>query len=204
MILASPIWLGSASPRRQQLLREAGIQVEVSPSDLDDGGLSPGEVTSRQWVMSLAYFKARRVVELLHRRRAPEDPAPSGTVLAADTVCVHEGRILGQPADAADARRMLLIMRDDVHQTITGVCLLPVEGGPRLMFVDEAEVRVGHVTDEQIEIYVQSGDWRGKAGAYNLAERIAAGWPIQCRGDPATVMGLPMRRLRSLMAAGEN
>lgn len=204
MIIASPIWLGSASPRRRQLLREAGIEVEVSPSDLDDGVLKPGDVNSHQWVLSLAYFKARRVAEMLRRRRTPDGGPSRGTVLAADTVCIHAGRILGQPTDAADARRMLHAMRDDVHHTITGVCLLPLEGGPRLMFVDEAEVRVGEVTDEQIEAYLQSGQWRGKAGAYNLSERIDDGWPIQCRGDPATVMGLPMQRLRRLISTREN
>jgi len=54
---------------------------------------------------------------------------------------------------------------------------------------------VGAIDDGRIEAYVWGGDWRGKAGAYNLSERVEAGWPITCEGDPATVMGLPMRRL---------
>ncbi|UCD74755.1 MAG: Maf-like protein [Phycisphaerales bacterium] len=203
MIIASPIWLGSASPRRRQLLQEAGLDVHVSPSDLDDGRLRRGSVTPRQWVMALAYFKARRVAEIL-TRTAGSAESPGGTVLAADTVCVQGESILGQPADADHARSMLRTMRNHVHQTITGVCLLPLGPGPRLMFVDQAEVHVGPLTDVQIDSYVDSGGWWGKAGAYNLAERIADGWPIQCRGDPATVMGLPMRRLRGLMALGEN
>jgi len=75
----------------------------------------------------------------------------------------------------------------------------------RWLVADRAVVRVGPISDEQIEAYVASGEWRGKAGAYNLSERIEAGWPIECLGDPTTVMGLPMRRLPEwLKRAGVN
>lgn len=204
MNLAGPIWLGSASPRRRLLLSEAGIDVTVSPSDLDDGQLRRGRVTPRQWVMSLAYFKARRVADNLSSSTSAGELPRQGTILAADTVCVLGDCILGQPADAQDARRMIHAMRDAVHQTMTGVCFLSLAGGPRVMFVDQADVHVGPIPDEQIDRYVESGNWRGKAGAYNLSERIDDGWPIECMGDPATVMGLPMRRLRKLMLQGEN
>lgn len=198
MKVCSPVWLGSASPRRRLLLRDAGIDVHVQPADLDDGDLMRGQVSPRQWVLALAYFKARRVADMLRQRRSPGE-LHSGTVLAADTLCVHGDEVLGQPAYADEARRMLLAMRDATHETMTGVCLLPLSAATRVMFVDVSIVHVGHVTDPQIDDYVASNQWRGKAGAYNLSERIEAGWPVRCVGDPATVMGLPMQRLRHFL-----
>ena len=127
-----------------------------------------------------------------------------GTVLAADTVCVHRGEILGQPADADHAYAMLSGLCDSVHRTISGVCLIRLADGHRMLFVDEAKVYLGKLSEAELREYVQSGQWQGKAGGYNLAERIDAGWPIRCEGDPATVMGLPMQRLRGLLNGAEN
>jgi septum formation protein len=190
---AGRLWLASASPRRRRLLEEAGISVIVHPADLDDAALVRGrDTTPRAWTMALAWFKARRVHEQL-------GPPAVGTILAADTVCVVDGEILGQPRDEADARRMLCALRGRDHRTVTGVCVLDRTTGARRVFWDEAVVRVGRLDDATIDAYVASGGWRGKAGAYNLADRIGAGWPITCEGDPATVMGLPMRRLAPLL-----
>jgi len=198
MTFELPIWLASASPRRRLLMKEAGFDVCVRPSDLDDADLVRGCASPLQWVVALAWFKARRVADLIRCASDANGRTP-GTILAADTVCAHGNRVFGQPRNEHHARNMLLAMRDAVHCTMTGVCLLPLDLSQRLMFVDQTEVRVGRVTDEQIERYLTSGEWRGKAGAYNLNERLADGWPIECTGDPATVMGLPMRRLRRLL-----
>jgi septum formation protein len=204
--LRPPLWLGSRSPRRRLLLQQAGLEVHVCPSDLDDGDLPAPTCDPRLWVMALAYHKAARVARNLHTGQ----PGVRGTVLAADTVCVHDGAILGQPADADHAQAMLWAMRDALHETISGVCLMPLDQSPdngasafvpRILFVDVARVTVGHVADDAIEAYIRSGQWQGKAGGYNLSERIEAGWPIRCDGDPATVMGLPMRRLMKWLPA---
>jgi septum formation protein len=183
--------LASRSPRRRRLLAEAGVPVRVQPAGIDDGALRPGAVDVRHWVAALAYLKGRWVADAL--RRAGER---AGTVLAADTVCLHHGRVLGQPSSEADARNMLHAMRDETHETLTGLCILSLDDDRRWLLVDRAIVKYGHVSDAEIEAYVRSGAWRGKAGAYNLQDRLRAGWPIGCRGDPATVMGLPMQRLR--------
>ena len=191
MILEQPIWLASRSPRRKLMLENAGVDVRVIVPDVDDAQLRRGNVSPVVWVMALAYLKARHAHAMLGTTLSPQ-----GTVLGADTVCVSSGgEILGQPRDADDARRMLITLRNAEHQTITGVCLLPLNRNERIMFCDAAIVRVGELSDQQIEKYIASNDWRGKAGAYNLSERVDAGWPIECTGDPATVMGLPMRRL---------
>ncbi len=191
------VHLASRSARRRELLRGAGIEHEAAHPGGDDGQLSPGNVSPEAWVMALAYLKAATAA----RSEGADGALGARVVLGADTVVVHRGAMLGQPADAADARRMIVAMRDDVHDVVTGVALLDPATGRRELFVDRAVVRVGHVPDEQIDAYVASGEWAGKAGAYNLSERLAAGWPIEYDGDPGTIMGLPMRRLTGRLAA---
>jgi septum formation protein len=188
----STLWLASRSPRRAELLAAAGFRAQVAPADIDDGALRHGEVPPEWWVMSLAYLKARRVADGLRANNGSHD----GVVLGADTVCAVGRAVMGQPRDAADARRMLRLMRRREHRTLTGVCLLPLQRPDwRLIVFDAAIVRLGDISDAQIDHYVGGEQWRGKAGAYNLSERMAAGWPISCLGDPATVMGLPIQRL---------
>jgi septum formation protein len=196
-----PFVLASASPRRRLLLAEAGIAVEVEPPPLDDAALPATDVPAEWWAMSMAWLKGRAVAE---RRRATG--AARGTILAADTVCRVEGRSLGQPRDAEETRRMLRSFVEGAHDVISGVALLDLAGGARLLFFDRAQVTWGRIASDQVEAYVASGAWRGKAGGYNLAERLRAGWPIEVRGDPATVMGLPIRRLAPLLggAAGRS
>lgn len=191
------LWLASSSPRRKLLLEEAGIETRILPPPVDDGRLIPRSRSAESWVMAMAHLKARSTAEEL--RRATDQPG--GLVLGADTVCEVQGRILGQPANADAARTMLQQLRRGEHRTLTGVCIIDLATGTRRLFCDSARVRVGDVSDEAIETYIESGQWRGKAGAYNLSERIAAGWPIHCDGDPATVMGLPMMRLRGMLGA---
>ena len=188
-----PLWLASRSPRRRELLAETGADVRIRPSDLDDGLLRPGSVEASNWVASLAYLKARRVADQL---RADGE---LGTVLGADTVCVCGGVILGQPDDADHARAMLLGLVDREHVTLTGVCLYDLADGSWKWFTDRSLVRVGVIDAETIDAYVASGGWRGKAGGYNLQDRIDDGWPIECIGDPANVMGLPMLRLGPML-----
>ena len=196
VIVTPPIWLASRSPRRKLLLEQAGVDVIIKESDIDDALLQNPGVPAEHWVMALAHMKARRVADDLVR----ESPGACGTVLGADTVCVVDREILGQPRDADDARRMMSLMRDRWHHTLTGVCLIVLPSRQRQTWFDRTEVHIGEVSDEQLDQYVRGGEWRGKAGGYNLSERLDAGWPIDVRGDPATVMGLPMRRLLHLIS----
>lgn len=190
--------LASASPRRAKLLRDAGFAFEVVRPPLDDAALRPGVATPRAWVAALAHLKANAT-----RRALPPDVAERSVVLGADTVVVKDGEIIGQPTDEAHARAILERLRGGSHTVLTGVALLAPRA-PREIFADEAGVRVGRIEDGAIAQYIGSGAWAGKAGAYNLEERLDAGWPIEHEGDPTTVMGLPMRaltpRLRSALA----
>lgn len=181
--------LASTSPRRRQLLAEALVPHDVRPSGIDDGRLSPGRCTPAEWVTALAYLKAAATA---HR----PDLAEGTLVLGADTVCVHEGRVLGQPRDVADAERMVRMMADATHEVFTGVALICPRSQMRLMFPDRSVVTVGALTDAQIADYLVSGLWRGKAGAYNISERLDAGWPIAFEGTMDSIMGLPVGRVR--------
>lgn len=186
------VLLASTSPRRRALLAEAGIaHVAVSPG-VDDGELMPpSSVTPEAWVMALAHLKARAGAAL------PE-AATAGVVVGADTVCVFEGSIVGQPADEAEARSMIARMSGARHEVLTGVAMVDRDGGRRVFF-DRSVVDVGEIGEGEIEAYVASGAWRGKAGGYNLMDRVEAGWPIDWVGDATSVMGLPMRRLGPML-----
>jgi len=181
--------LASSSPRRRTLFEDAGIPHAVHPSTVDDGVLNSGRVHPQQWVGSLAYYKASSTAQNL-------DPVTrsGAVVLGADTVCVQGDQIIGQPVDRADAGRIIRTMAGRTHDVLTGVALIDPETGHREIFVDRSVVTVGELTEEQIETYLDSGDWKGKAGAYNITERLAAGWPITFEGDETSIVGLPMTR----------
>jgi septum formation protein len=191
------IVLASQSPRRRLLLEERGIAHEAIHPGIDDALLEPGPMlgTPAQWAAALAYLKA-----VAGSARVLEAPARGpAIVIGADTVVVKDGVMIGQPRDAADAARIIELLQDGEHEVITGVALVwPVAAAARLerlIFADRAGVRVGHVGSGRIAEYIAGGGWRGKAGAYNLSERLAAGWPITYDGDAGTIMGLPVDKL---------
>lgn len=196
--------LASRSPRRREMLSRAGIAVIAEHPGFDDSVLEVGGVggvTGRpeHWVAALAYLKARAGADLA-RDRGVE------WALGADTACVLRtagGGVMtiGTPRDVGEARAMLGAMlprvgeADRTHDVLTGAAVVHARDGRRIVLVDVARVRMSGVDERSLEAYLASGHWAGKAGAYNLADRQAAGWPLEVEGDPATVMGLPMRRL---------
>jgi MAF protein len=188
---ASGILLASASPRRRELLALAGIECAVAEPPIDDGALParPGRVEHQ--ATGMAWFKARQVAD-----SARAGGARAGFVVGADTMCEHRGRALGKPRDVAEARAQLSSFIGTSHRVVTALCVIDLASGRRRTAVDAAEVRFGQVAPGALEEYLASGSWRGKAGSYNLPERVGAGWPIECVGDPQTVVGLPVRLLR--------
>lgn len=193
----SPSWLAlaSQSPRRLSLLRDAGFDPITLELDVDDSDLPVASAAPERTAMALAYFKAAAGARHPHGR--------DRVVLAADTFVVKDGEIIGKPRDAADADRIVRRLSGGAHVVLTGVAIIDARDAslqpPRWIFLDAARVRVGEVPDADRKAYIDSGHWRGKAGAYNLAERLSAGWPIDFVGDPGAVMGLPMRRLAPML-----
>jgi septum formation protein len=198
MIWQQPIVLASGSPRRLQLLQSTGWEVLVHPPSVDDARLKSRDVPARAWVAAMAWLKARSVI-------AADDELVrnAGTILAADTVCELDDTILGQPSTVEEARSMIRGFRNRPHRVLTGVCLVRPDGSRRRIFTDEATVTLGDLPDGSIEAYLQSDLWRGKAGGYNLFDRLADGWPLTWVGDESTVVGLPMRKLKKLIAPAD-
>ncbi len=169
--------LASASPRRQELLRNAGIAFEVLPADIPEDP-QPGE-RAEEYAERLAREKALAV--------APQ--RPQDVVLGADTVVVIDGQILGKPTDAADAARMLRLLSGREHRVITGVCL--VVCGQTSVANETTLVTVSEITDEDIATYIASGEPMDKAGAYAI-QGIASRWIPRIEGDYSNVVGLPV------------
>ncbi len=179
------IILASASPRRRELLALTGAQFRVVTADIDETPL-PGEAP-REYTLRLAEEKARAVLA-----RHPES-----LVIGADTTVVHRGIILGKPLDAQDAIRILHLLQNDSHQVMTGVAV--VQGGHVQAAVETTNVFFGLMSIAEAEAYVATGEPMDKAGAYALQGR-AAQWIRRIDGDYTNVVGLPMFRLRELLA----
>jgi septum formation protein len=185
--------LASNSPRRRELLRHAGYRFEVRPPPIEDRGaraaLSPGA-----YVESLAYFKAMAAVDACGLKE--------GLVLGADTVVVLEGRIIGKPADEADARRILSELSGSEHEVLTGLALVDLAAGRRLLAHDATRIRMRRISREEIDAYVAGGEAMGKAGAYAIQE-TGDRYVERVDGSRTNVVGLPMELLeRMLKAAG--
>ena len=180
--------LASASPRRQELLRNAGIPFVVQSTNIPEVP-QPGEAP-RAFAERMAREKALAVF-----RRRPND-----FVLGADTIVLVGGEILGKPRDGADAVRMLRVLSGRTHQVVTGVCLV----GPRMRTEDRQPeagfedvrsettlVTVDPLGDDDIHSYVSTGEPTDKAGAYAIQGR-ASRWISRIEGDYFNVVGLPV------------
>jgi septum formation protein len=181
-----PLVLASASPRRAQLLRDAGIPHRVAPVDVDESIL-PGE-TPADHVRRLASLKAS----------AGAQAHPGDLVLGADTVVVLDGDILGKPRDANDAQRMLRALSGRAHEVYTGVAI--AGGGRVVSAVELATVWMGALTPEDIDGYVASGEPSDKAGAYAV-QGLASRYVERVDGAPSTVIGLPVATVCRLLRA---
>jgi septum formation protein len=171
------IVLASASPRRAQLLKAAGIRFEVQAAGVDETP-RPGEAPPAH-VERLAREKASAVAALL----------PGRLVLGADTTVVVDGRMLGKPADTADAEAMLRALSGRAHEVLTGLAL----AGPGGVVADVARTTVWFraLTSEDIRGYLETGEAMDKAGAYAIQGRAAA-FVARIMGSYTNVVGLPV------------
>jgi septum formation protein len=168
--------LASQSPRRSEILRQAGIPFTVRVAAVDETPLA-GE-KPEEYVVRLAELKALAV------------PAgPDETVLGADTTVVIDGEMLGKPANAADARRMLERLSGRQHQVITGICLK--RGGEVVREYAVTKVWFAPMSAREIEEYVLSGEPMDKAGAYAI-QGLASKFVERIDGCYFNVMGLPV------------
>lgn len=174
-----PLILASASPRRLELLRQVGIEPDgVEPADIDE---TPRKDET-----------PRRLADRLARGKAAAAAArrPDATVLAADTVVAVGRRLLEKAADEAEARRFLALLSGRAHKVLTGVCVISPDGRTAARVV-EARVRFKRLSDAEIEGYVRSGEWRGKAGGYGVQGRAGA-FVLEIVGSYTAIVGLPL------------
>jgi septum formation protein len=173
--------LASASPRRQELLRSAGISFTVQAADINETPLA-GE-GPRDCAERLAREKALAVFQ----------KHPQQWVLGADTIVVVDDAILGKPRDADDAARMLRLLSGRVHAVITGVCVAgPVAGETGALSASETTfVTFCELSDDEIYDYVATGEPMDKAGAYAI-QGMASRWIPRIEGDYSNVVGLPV------------
>ncbi|HEY7090536.1 MAG TPA: Maf family protein [Tepidisphaeraceae bacterium] len=180
--------LASRSPRRQELLREAGYDFVIDPADVDEDDYPP-EVMPADLALRLARMKSHAVAP-----RRPED-----LILGADTVVAFGDKILGKPEDAAHAREMLRLLSGTTHIVITGVSVVRVETNfsqeKRVM----SAVQMRPLTMREIDDYVASGLWQGKAGGYGIQDKDP--FVKRLSGCYTNIVGLPMTTTKALLAS---
>ena len=176
--------LASNSPRRKELLKMLGLSFEVFPAP-DDEEVEPG-LAPDDLVKILAYRKAGSVSEL----------CPGKVVVGADTVVEIDGRILGKPQSAADARHMLQQLSAHTHRVYTGVCVM--KGNRVDLDYDCTSVTFYPLTDDEIAAYIATNEPMDKAGSYGIQGRGAL-FVKKIEGDFYSVMGLPVAKLYRML-----
>jgi len=182
--------LASASPRRAEVLRAAGIAFEVLPRDVDESpqpNEGPAELVAR-----LAEAKVRSAAACAASRAGPT------ILVGADTAVVVDAKTLGKPASADDARRMLRLLSGRTHSVVTGLVLLRLPGGESHSEQETTRVTFAPLTDREIEEYVASGEPFDKAGAYAI-QGLGGRFVTRVEGCYFNVVGMPLARLYRML-----
>ena len=183
-----PLILASSSPRRKQLLTDFGYDFIIDPpSDGAECGVCSGE-TPPELVVRLAKQKAADVA-IRHQ---------SAIILGCDTVAECYGQVLGKPRDRDDAKRMLSLVRGKEHRVHSGICLWLRPEDQVILQVDTTTLFMDEVTDDQLEAYLDTNMWEGKAGAFGYQD--GWDWLRVTNGSESSVVGLPMETLEGLLA----
>jgi len=184
--------LASGSPRRRELLAQAGFSFSVRAADIDETP-RPGEAAAA-YVERLAQEKAQAVCAF------SGDADPPALVLAADTsVVLADGIILGKPANDADAARMLGLLSGATHSVMTGIAIVSTVVPERIVSaVETTRVTFSQIPPAEISAYIAGGEPRDKAGAYAI-QGFAARWIPRIEGDYFNVVGLPIARTVALL-----
>jgi septum formation protein len=169
-----------------ELLRQAGYQFDIDPADIDEEDL-PSDILPIDAALKLARSKSDAVA-VRH---------PTDYVLGADTIVAFGDRMLGKPADEKEARSMLRLLSGTTHVVITGVALMRLASGYAVVQRVMSAVRMSRLSDRDIERYVQTGDWRGKAGGYGIQDQDP--FVQRMSGCHTNIVGLPMTTTRAML-----
>ncbi len=182
----SKLVLASASPRREELLKQLKLKFTVVPGRIDeslDDGLLPVEMVEK-----LAQKKILKVANLV------ED----AVIIAADTIVVFNNKILGKPADHNEAKKMLEMLQGKEHQVFTSIAIYQTNDKKMLVKHDQTTVKMIEIELEDIEKYIKTGEPMDKAGAYGI-QGIGGIFVEEIRGSYYTVMGLPIHLLTKML-----
>lgn len=183
--------LASQSPRRRQLLEEAGYDFQVVPPSAGaESGTCSGELPE-EFVARLAEQKAQDVAAQLQNQPQVR------TIIGCDTVAECDGRILGKPANEDHARAMLQMLRGRVHRVLSGICLLWQPEGVSATNTVITRLEMKELTDDEIDKYLDTDLWVDKAGGFGLQDRT--GWIQVIEGSHSNVVGLPLEYLQELL-----
>jgi nucleoside triphosphate pyrophosphatase len=178
--------LASGSPQRKHLLEQAGYEFDVFvPEDSEPNPALFRD--TREYVSHTAWRKARQVA----------DRVASGIIVAADTVVALEGQIIGKPADRSDARRILQQLSGSLHQCLTGICIWMPPNARWVGGVDVTDLKMRRLSPAELEAYLESDRWVGKAGAYAIQDPDP--YVTIISGSHSNVVGLPLEMLDQLI-----
>ena len=180
--------LASASPRRSELLTQAGYTIEVVRPPFDEPDEMGPAVPAEAQAEALSYFKARSVANTI----------TDGLIIAADTVVGLDRAVYGKPRDADDARRILRALAGTTHQVISGLTLLEAKTRRRMIGHDTTVVTMRSLSPKSVESYLASGAWQGKAGAYGI-QASGDAFIERIDGSFTNVVGLPMELLARML-----
>ena len=184
-----PIILASASPRRSELLKQAGFSFTVVPSTIEETRTKtvPGQLAE-----DLAFQKANDVYETVKGNYTDQD----FMVIGADTIVYYDGEVLGKPADEQEAFDMLKLLSDRTHQVYTGLAIILKKDSEKQIHLlhERTDVTFYPISDEELKDYIATGDPLDKAGAYGIQGAFAV-HVKEIKGDYNNVVGLPIARL---------
>ena len=175
----SPLVLASQSPRRRELLGQMGIKFSLASADIEERQ-SAGEAAA-DFVTRMAQEKAFAVAARF----------PESWILAADTIVVLQGKILGKPEDKSDAVRMLTAIAGNWHQVLTAFTLHYPQRQISVSRLDSSRVKIAALSAEQVKAYIDTGEPLDKAGSYAV-QGIGGAFVESIEGSPTTVIGLPL------------
>lgn len=186
-----PLILASRSPRRRQLLTDAGYTYEILvPASADECGSCSRE-SPAELVLRLALQKAKDVArQLIAAKRG-------GLIVACDTVAEIDGQVLGKPENIDQARRMLTMIRGREHRVLSGLCVWQIPGGAPRTQLDVTSLVMDPISDAQLEEYLDTYAWEGKSGAFGYQD--GWDWLHIVQGSESNVVGLPMEMLQRML-----
>lgn len=177
--------LASKSPRRKQLLEQAGFQFEVKTIPFDE--VFPDELSAEKVAEYLA----------VEKNKAHRQQLPNATIITADTVVVFTDQVLGKPKDAEDAFKTLKILSGKIHQVFSGVCISNLE--KQRSFTSLTEVKFKELTDDEIKYYIENYKPFDKAGSYGIQEWIGLVGVEWIKGSFYNVVGLPIEEVYRIL-----